>query len=95
MATIISLTEFCRHHHIDTSFVLALEEYGLVQLVTDNQTAGVDADNLANLEQLVRLHRDLQINLEGLHALSRLMEQLEETQAELRQLRNRLRLYES
>lgn len=43
---------------------------------------------------MIRLSRDLKINLEGLEAIHHLLGQIEKLQKDNRRLRNRLGLYE-
>ena len=93
--TTVSVTEFCRHHQIEPSFVHSLQEYGLLQV--ESITAEdwqVSHDELDRLESLVRLHYDLHINLEGLDAINYLLHRLENLQKEVLLLRSRLRIYE-
>jgi chaperone modulatory protein CbpM len=48
----------------------------------------------ARIEHLARLHYDLDINLEGLEAISHLLDRMDASQQEARVLRERLRVYE-
>jgi chaperone modulatory protein CbpM len=50
---------------------------------------------LTEVEKFVRLHYDLDINVEGIEAIGHLLEKLEAIQARNRQLQNRLGLYEN
>ena len=49
---------------------------------------------LHKVEKMMRLHYDLQINLEGLDVISNLLSQLESHQNEIILLKNRLQFYE-
>lgn len=91
---LIPANEFCSHHHIELSFVQALQEYGLIEITTIEETSFIDEDQLEEIEKMVRLHYDLDINLEGLDAIRHLLEQMHSMQNEITALRNRLRLYE-
>jgi uncharacterized protein YprB with RNaseH-like and TPR domain len=92
---LIPAQDFCVHYNIEVSFLHTLHDYGLLHVITRNQTTFIDADDLSNVEKMIHLHRDLDINLEGVDAILQLLKRLEETQAEVRALRNKLRLYES
>jgi uncharacterized protein YoxC len=46
------------------------------------------------LERLVRLHQDLNINLEGLGAVSHLLHKVNALQEEVQKLRKRVQKYE-
>jgi DNA-binding transcriptional MerR regulator len=91
---LIPASEFCGHYNIEVSFLHTLEEYGLVAVRTVDEAVFIDADDIGDVERIIHLHQDLDINLEGIDAILQLLKRLEQTQAELMALRNRLRLYE-
>lgn len=90
----ISIEVFCQHEQVDITFVRELHDRGLIQLVVERSGAYIHARELPRLEQLVRLHDHLDINLEGIEAITHLLERVQRMQEELRGLRDRLRLYE-
>ena len=91
---LIPADQFCTQHNIELSFISTLHESGLINIITVEQTQFIPEDHLPDLEKLVRLHYDLDINLEGLEAITYLMQRIENLQNELRQTRRKLRLYE-
>ncbi len=91
---LIPVGKFCESHQIDITFVARLRENGLVDLVSDSDVLYVHVENIPRLERIVRLHFELNINVEGIEAISHLLERLEEKQQEITLLKNRLRLYE-
>lgn len=54
----------------------------------------VRCSELARIERLSRMHYELEINLEGLEAISHLLERMDAVQQDLRAIRERLHLYE-
>ena len=88
-------SEFCLHHNIESSFLYSLQEYGLIEIVSMEQGSFVDSNCLRELEKMVRLHYDLDINMEGIDAISHLLKKLETMQDEIAMLKNKLRVYES
>ena len=92
---LIPASHVCVHYNIDTSFLHALQDYGLVHVVTQNEAFFLDADDLNHVEKMIHLHQDLDINLEGIDAIMQLLRRMERLQDEMAALRNRLRLYES
>jgi len=91
---LISVDEFCSSHQIELSFVSTLEEYGLVETVTQEKKVYLQVNELSRLEQVLRLHRELNVNFEGIDAINHLLAQIEQMQAEIAWLRNRLNFYE-
>jgi hypothetical protein len=90
----IVLDEFCTSHHVEVSFIRSLEEYGLIETIIVNETLCVPGNELSRLEQIVRLYQELNINPEGIDAISILLQRIENMQNEIIQLRNKLNFYE-
>lgn len=90
----ISIAEFCETHHIQYSFINSLNEFGLVEITVIEEDEFIDQDQLRNLEKMMRLHYDLEINLQGIDAINHLLGRVSELQDEVRILRNRLKRYE-
>jgi chaperone modulatory protein CbpM len=90
----IPVIEFCDNHNIEISFVSSLQEAGLIEITTVEETEYIYESQLCDLEKIVRLYYDLDINLGGIEAVINLLERMSEMQDEITRLRNRLRLYE-
>lgn len=86
---------FCTHYHVELSLVQAIGEYGLVDISTDEGRVLIASEGLADLERVLRLHDDLGINLEGIEAISFLLQRVRSLQTEVRQLKGRLGAYET
>jgi hypothetical protein len=91
---LIAVEVFATHQGVEPTFVLALHERGLIQVTVVNEQPFLEPEQLSRVEQLARLHYDLDINLEGLEAICHLLDRMEAAQHDLRNLRERLRLYE-
>jgi hypothetical protein len=91
---LIVLDEFCSHHHVEISFIRSLEEYGLIETTIVNETVCVRDNELSKLEQIVRLHQELNINPEGIDAINILLKRIESMQNEITELRNKLDFYQ-
>ncbi|HWJ90012.1 MAG TPA: chaperone modulator CbpM [Flavisolibacter sp.] len=90
----ISTELLCLHHSIDPSFVHALYEYGLIEITTMESSDYVHVSQLGDLEKMIRLHYELQINIEGIEAITHLVRRIEKMQEELMFLKNQLKRYE-
>jgi hypothetical protein len=90
----IPARDFCIHHNLELSFIRTLEDHGMIETVTIEETLFVPNVQLERLEKIVRLHADLDINLEGIDTIIHLLQRIEEQQAEIMLLKNRLERYE-
>jgi hypothetical protein len=91
---LISANEFCLHHNIEVSFIQSLQEYGLVEITTSQEGSFITINQLGEVEKLMRLHYDLNINFEGIDAITHLLKKLQSMEDEMLKLKNKLRLYE-
>lgn len=92
---LIAANEFCIHHQIEMHFIQNLTMYGIIETVVMNEEIFIPSGQLSQLERMTRLHHDLNINMEGLDVIEHLLEKIEVTQIELRDLKNRLHFYET
>jgi len=92
---LISAHEFCARHSIEFSFIDSLRDEGLVEITKVEESEYISEDQLNDLERIVRLHYDLDINIEGIETIMNLLQRIGTLQDEITFLRNRLRLYES
>jgi chaperone modulatory protein CbpM len=85
---------FCANHNIDISFISSLQQTGLIEITTIDETRFIETGRLRQLERFVHFYYDLDINLEGIETITHLIERLNARQNEITLLRNKLRLYE-
>lgn len=91
---LILLAPFCLHHGIEVSFVTTLQEYDLIEIVVVEEQYYFPVEQLAALEKIIRLHYELDINLEGIDVILHLLNQIETYQSELRAAQNKLGFFE-
>ncbi|HSU48985.1 MAG TPA: chaperone modulator CbpM [Segetibacter sp.] len=91
---LILAQEFCTYYQIDYSFINDLERVGLIEIIPAETGSYIPHNQLQKLEQIIRLHYDLNINVEGIDAIDHLIERVKHMQNEIIALRNRLKLYE-
>ncbi|HSB92403.1 MAG TPA: chaperone modulator CbpM [Flavitalea sp.] len=90
----IEATVFCTVHNIELSFLYELNEYGLIEIQKDESTTWIPEQDVTSLEKYMRLHFDMDINVEGLHAIAHLLRQLEQMKDEILMLKRKLAVYE-
>lgn len=91
----ISVTTLCTQYGVEDSFIASLNQMGLIKIEIVEQSECIHLDRIGHLEKIVRLHRDLNVNIEGIDVVLNLLEKEKELRRELITLKNRLRLYEN
>ncbi|HXR85129.1 MAG TPA: chaperone modulator CbpM [Hanamia sp.] len=87
---LIPAKDFCLYHNIEYSFIHSLEDSGLITVTAVEHSTYIPADEIQKLEKFVRLHYDLDINIEGIETISYLLEKIEQMQKEILNLKNTL-----
>ncbi len=92
---LIAANDFCIYHNIEPSFIYSLQQSGLIEITVVEEKPFVDESELPQLEKLVRLYREMDINLEGIETITYLLQRMNEMQRQIVQLTNRLGRYEN
>ncbi len=90
---LIAAEDFCIHHNIELSFIYTLQNSGLISVTTVQHSTYIRLEEINKLEKFVRLHYDMDINIEGIETISYLLHKIEDMQKELITLRNKIDLY--
>jgi hypothetical protein len=85
----IRITDFCKGHALEESFIYSLHEVELIEIREVESEPVIHRRQLRRLERLVRLHRDLEISPMAVDHLLDRMEALHEEVLELRRRLNR------
>lgn len=91
---LIIVSEYCQKCHIEPSFIVLLEEEGLIDVDVLEGERYLLASQLRDLERYARMYYDLSINIEGIGAIHHLLDRVRNLQDEVRSLRSQLRMYE-
>lgn len=85
-------SECLRIYEVDESFLNALHDSGLIHVVQEEERF-IEIDELDELEQFVRWHTDMDINVEGIEALHHMLGRVRTLQEEIEVLRKELQFY--
>ncbi|WP_163411060.1 chaperone modulator CbpM [Flavobacterium ajazii] len=91
---LIQIKQFCLYHEIENTFITELNNYGLVEIIIQDENEYLEPDQLPVIEKMIRMHYDLKINLEGIDAITHLLNKIEILQQNLNTAHNKLRLFE-
>ena len=89
---LIIIKEYCVQNQIEPEFIIQLENEGLIEINIIENEQYIHASQLNRLDQYIRWHYDLAINIEGIDVIQNLLSRIDDMQKEILHLRERLRL---
>ncbi|KGL62488.1 chaperone modulator CbpM [Polaribacter sp. Hel1_85] len=92
---LISIQQFCEHYSIPTAFINELKEYELVEVIVAENNDYLKITQITEVEKMIRLHYDLNINLEGVDVIYNLLNEVDSLKKEITHLQNKLKFYEN
>jgi chaperone modulatory protein CbpM len=87
--------ELSRHYNIEISFITSLGERGLIDIIIVEEKHYLLKTQIGNLEKMIRLHVELDINIDGIEAITHLLQRIESLQIKLATVKNKLSMYEN
>ena len=91
----IVIKEYCQKSHIEPSFIISLEEGGLIDVQVIEGERYLPVSQLRELERYTHLYYDLSINIEGIDAIRHILDRMNRLQEEVTQLRRQLQMFRS
>ncbi|MCA6435176.1 MAG: chaperone modulator CbpM [Bacteroidetes bacterium] len=92
---LILIEHFCANHEIEFSFFNSLNEFGLIKIIVQEDNKYLHQEQLKEVEKMMRMHYDLNINMEGIDVIFLLLNRIHNLQDELRITQNKLKLYDN
>ena len=90
----IPLSTLCTHYRVEMSFFDNLGEIGLLDIESVEESPAIPAETVGEVEKIIRLHQELNLNLEAIDVVFNLLHRVGTLQSELQSVRSRLRIYE-
>ncbi|MBO3117300.1 MerR family transcriptional regulator [Winogradskyella sp. DF17] len=91
---LVSLPVLCHHYKMEMSFFNDLNDYGLIEIYALEETYYVHKERIVDIEKIIRLHQELNLNLEGIDTVFNLLRRIENLTSEINSLKNRLHRFE-
>jgi len=91
---LILIEHFCANYDIEFSFIDSLHQFGLIEVIIHEDNRYLHQEQLKDVEKMMRMHYELDINMEGIDVISHLLKRMNSLQKELIETKNKLRLYE-
>lgn len=89
---LILVEKFCSSCDVEFSFIDALNEHGIIEVIVIENKKYILNEQLKAVERAIQFHYELNINIEGIDAISNLLHQIDELQHELKMTKNKLNL---
>jgi uncharacterized membrane protein YjjP (DUF1212 family) len=91
---LIQINQLCEHYQVEMSLFSELQDFGIIEIVTVENSYFIHENKISTVEKVVRIQKDLNINMEGVDTVLNLLDKIDNLQVELTTVKNRLRLYE-
>lgn len=92
---LIRISELCTHYHLRASFFDEIESYDLIEIKTIPDGKFIHRKQLRTLEKIIRLHEELEINMQGIDVIFGMISEIEKMKTKLALLRSKLDVYEN
>ena len=88
-------SECLRIYEVEASFIESLHEVGLIHVVDQEEERFIEYDDLPGLEQFIRWHYEMDINVPGIDALRNMLGRVQSLQSEIERLHSELQFYKA
>lgn len=92
---LIILDELLRNSKIEPSFIILLEDEGLINITIKEGKRYVNESQLGNLVRFANWYYDLSINIEGIDVIHNLLDKMHSMEHELHSLRRLLHYHQN
>ena len=89
---LVLVDDLCKYFEVEFTFLNALNEHGLIEIIFLDNKKYISHDYLKDVERAIQFHYELNINLEGIDVINNLLNQIEDSNEELRITKNKLNL---
>jgi hypothetical protein len=90
----IPVEQICIHYEVPKSFLMNLKEYGLITMLVIKEEECIEMNEINKIEKIMRLHFDLNINMEGIDSVLHLLDKVNALQAQITALNNKITFHE-
>jgi len=91
---LITINDYCIKYAVEPSFIVALEDSGLIVLTVIDEHKYIHYKQLVEMERFIHFHYELQINIEGIEAIMGLLQKIKRLQHEIETLKSQVHLHQ-
>jgi chaperone modulatory protein CbpM len=85
----IPVKVICERYSIEPSFFVQLKDFSLIEFEEDGDNYFVSHDQLSELERFIRLHYELEINMQGIDVIRHLLARIDALEKKISTFNNR------
>lgn len=86
----IPVINLCTHYEVAVSFFDELHDIGLIKIVAVEQKPCLHCDHLNRVERIIRIYKELNVNIEGIDVIFNLLDRIKELEAALQITQDKL-----
>ena len=90
----IPVQRICIIYKVPETFLNQLYEYDLINITIVDKVECIETTEIKKVEKIIRLHFDLNINMEGIDSVLHLLNRVNELQDQITRLNNRISFHE-
>lgn len=90
---LILIEHLCSKCEVDISFIKALNDNGLIDIIVVEDHEYISNEQLKSIERAIYFHNELNINIEGIDVIHNLLFQINALHEELRSIKNKLNIH--
>jgi hypothetical protein len=87
---LILIDELCGIYELEFIFFESLRDADLIEIIVIEEKRHIHEDHIAKIEQIIRLHRELDVNIAGIDIILNLLQKVNTLSEELQELKNKL-----
>lgn len=91
---IIIINQLCRSYQIEFTFFEQLEHLGLIKILSVQEEACIEENELEAVEKMIRLYQELNVHPQSMDVVMNLLQKVEDLQDELRLTQIKLKRFE-
>lgn len=86
---LILIKTLCVRYEVEISFFEELNNIGLIEIEQLENDEFIQEERIGDLEKMIRLHRELDLNIEGIDVVFNLLQKEIQLREEVQELRDR------
>lgn len=91
---LIKFEDVCLHHNLDNGFITQIKEFEIIKFIIKDNILFIAITDMPVIERVIRLHYDLNINMEGIEVIQQMRNRIESLQKTVQQLQNQLAIHQ-